>query len=76
MPKRQRDGTISRVEPKVFGSRNIYSTTLEVSNSDNTIFSDQIMRDNFFNRVLEDDKIFLWGLEEMTGKIRMYESYQ
>ena len=25
MPKRQRDGTISRVEPKVFGSRNIYS---------------------------------------------------
>lgn len=52
------------------------STTLEVSNNDNTIFSDQIMRDNFFNRVLEDDKIFLWGLEEMTGKIRMYESYQ
>ena len=38
--------------------------------------SEKDMRDNFFNRVLEDDKIFLWGLEEMTGKIRMYESYQ
>lgn len=52
------------------------STTLEVSNDDDIIFSDQIMRDNFFNRVLEEDKKFLWGQEEMTGKIRMYESYQ
>lgn len=57
-------------------SRFSISTTLEVSNNDNTIFSDQIMRDNFFNRVLEEDKKFLWGQEEMTGKIRMYESYQ
>lgn len=52
------------------------STTLGVSNNDDIIFSDQIMRDNFFNRVLEEDKKFLWGQEEMTGKIRMYESYQ